>query len=118
MNAAEKEKLERALEDIPTFDNNSIKHITCSNCNKRLLDIIKNEANLSLRKTLLQVECPFCKDMSFEQEIQGEFWMGDCDGVEQVDIDWQELELDKNRPVGTGHNIKNCKILVKTRKKG
>ncbi len=116
MNLGEKDRLEQALGDIPTFDNNSIKHIQCSNCNKRLMDIIKNEANLSLRKTLLRVECPFCKDSSFEQEIIGEFWMGDVDGVEQVDIDWQQLEVDRS-VVGV-RNIKNCKILVKTRKKG
>jgi C4-type Zn-finger protein len=110
MNAGERDRLERALEDIPTFDDNSIKHITCSNCNKRLMDIIKNDAIVSARKTLLRVECPFCKDTSFQQEVNGEFWMGEVEGVAQADIEWLDLEVDELK------KVKNCTILVKTRK--
>jgi hypothetical protein len=112
MNAAEKEKLERALEDRPVFDENSIKHISCSNCNKRLLDIIRNDAIVSSRKTLLRVQCPFCNDTSFQHELHGEFWIGDLDDVVQSDIEWLDMQVDEMK------KIKNCSILVKTRKKG
>jgi C4-type Zn-finger protein len=110
MNAGERDRLQRALEDFPTFDDNSIKHISCSNCNHRLLDIIKNDAIVSSRKTLLRVECPFCKDTSFQEQVNGEFWMGDLEDVVHTDIEWLDIQVDEQK------KVKNCNILVKTRK--
>lgn len=110
MNEIEKAKFDDAIAEIPTFDENSIKHTSCSNCNKRLLDIIKNENVFSSKMTILKIQCPFCNDYSFNQTIEGEFWLGNTDNVNYTEIEFKDMQLDENK------KIKNCMAIISTRK--
>jgi len=110
MNELEKARYDEAMSEIPTFDESLIKPINCSNCNRRLLDIIRNEQIVSAKRTLMKVKCPFCNDSSFQHTIDGEFWIGDLDNVAHTDIDFEDIELD------SAGKIKNCTVTVQTRK--
>jgi hypothetical protein len=51
------------------------KTITCESCFHKLVHIIKLGITTENTLTVLQVQCPFCQDITFKHNIFGKFFM-------------------------------------------
>ena len=67
-------------------------YIKCSNCEKRLVCIAPHKLSDKVFYKLV-VECPFCKDKSFEYDIKGTMGIRPCDGVALVDIERDDEKM-------------------------
>jgi hypothetical protein len=66
--------------------------IKCSNCNKELVQIHVTKLSSEAFYKMV-VECPFCKDKSWEYDIKGRVGVRPCAGVALINIDKNDQKM-------------------------